>query len=80
MENSSRFFKNTDCEYYPCPQGVEELNCLFCYCPLYKLDKCPGQYEIKESNGRMIKSCINCRFPHIPENFDKIMRILKEML
>ena len=76
MENSSRFFQNTACEYYPCHQGIEELNCLFCYCPLYRMKNCPGHYEMIESGGRTIKSCTDCTFPHIPANYDKIMAIL----
>ena len=41
----SRFFQNTECEFFPCHQGIskEEFNCLFCYCPLYALGKeCGG--------------------------------------
>ena len=80
MENSSRFFKNTACEYYPCHNGEDELNCLFCYCPLYKLANCPGKYEVIESKGRMIKTCKDCSFPHKPENYDKVMAIIKANL
>ncbi|MCR4806259.1 MAG: cysteine-rich small domain-containing protein [Lachnospiraceae bacterium] len=77
MDNSSRFFENRDCEYYPCHKGLKEINCLFCYCPLY--DRvCPGRYFMKEKEGKKIKSCIDCDFPHIPENYDKIMRILAD--
>ena len=77
MKNSSKFFANTDCEYYPCHKTDEDLNCLFCYCPLYRLD-CPGNPKMIERNGKMIKSCTDCIFPHLAENFDKIMQILKE--
>ena len=35
-ENSYRFFSNRECQYYPCHEGIEEMNCLFCYCPLYE--------------------------------------------
>ncbi len=42
MEHSYRFFENRDCEYFPCHQGLTELNCLFCYCPLYGLEHCLG--------------------------------------
>ena len=42
---------------------------------------CPGNYKMTEKNGSLIKSCIDCRFPHEPENYEKIMMILKhEML
>lgn len=35
MENSHRFFENRECKYFPCHKGLEDFNCLFCYCPLY---------------------------------------------
>ncbi len=76
MDNSSRFFANKECEYYPCHKCDFDINCLFCYCPLYQLD-CPGNYTIVEKNGRKIKSCLNCTFPHNPENYDPIVSILK---
>ena len=35
-QNSSRFFENRACAYFPCHAGMEgeAFNCLFCYCPL----------------------------------------------
>lgn len=78
MKHSARFFSNKDCEHYPCHQGLENLNCLFCYCPLYTSEKCPGNYVmIKEKDGEAAKDCSNCLFPHLPESYDKIVRILK---
>ena len=44
-ENSYRFFSNRECQYYPCHEGIEEMNCLFCYCPLYERRHCPGNPE-----------------------------------
>lgn len=76
MENSYRYFENKDCKYYPCHTGVKELNCLFCYCPLYSLENCPGTYECAEVNGKQVKDCTNCTFPHQLENYDKIIQIL----
>lgn len=76
-ENSSRYFENRACAYYPCHKGDEHINCLFCYCPLYNLKNCPGNYELLERNGKTIKSCMDCRFPHEPENYDKVIAILK---
>ena len=32
MENSYRFFANKDCKYYPCHEGIEEMNCMFFLC------------------------------------------------
>lgn len=77
MGNSNRFFANTYCEYYPCHEGIDEMNCLFCFCPLYHLEDCPGTPSYKEKNGKKIKVCTSCIFPHKPENYDLIMEIIK---
>ena len=80
MENSHRFFANTACKYYPCHKGIEEMNCLFCYCPLYRLERCPGNPRYKEGkNGKRIKICTDCTFPHRSENYDTVIRLLKEI-
>lgn len=77
MENSYRFFANKDCKYYPCHEGIKELNCLFCYCPLYSLEKCPGKNEyVTAKDGTRIKVCTDCTFPHQPENYDTIIKLL----
>lgn len=86
MEASYRFFANKACKYYPCHEGLEELNCLFCYCPLYERKHCPGnpEYLIKKETGkdgreyeRRIKSCMNCTFPHDAGNYGVMMQFLK---
>lgn len=71
MENSSRFFRNTDCAYFPCHRTAapETFNCLFCYCPLYFSD-CPGSPRWTTSG---VKDCSDCRFPHRPENYDAVL-------
>ena len=79
IQNSSRFFANKDCQYYPCHKCSIDINCLFCFCPLYHLD-CPGNYTITESSRGPIKNCKDCVFPHVPENYDKIMDILKNSI
>ena len=76
VKNSSKFFANRECEYYPCHK-IEEQNCLFCYCPLYNLD-CPGTPKMIDKNGKLIKSCADCTFPHRAENYERIMQILKD--
>lgn len=78
MENSYRFFENRDCQYFPCHHGLEAFNCLFCYCPMYRLEKCPGNPQYLEVRGKIIKACTDCTFPHRPENYDKIMKVLRE--
>ena len=76
MENSYRSFENRECRYYPCHKGIENINCLFCYCPLYALEQCPGDYTYIESNGKKVKECTNCTFPHAAENYDVMMKFL----
>ncbi len=63
MKNSYNFFKNIDCKYYPCHKGIKVINCLFCYCPLYFLKDCGGNYIL---NQKGIKDCSNCIIPHVP--------------
>ncbi len=80
MENSYKFFSNTACQYYPCHAYNTEkagFNCLFCYCPLLGFENCPGNPEYFTTKaGKVIKDCSNCVFPHVPENYDKIMEFL----
>lgn len=78
MENSFRFFANKECKYYPCHEGIEEMNCLFCFCPFYLREKCPGNPKWIESKGRTIKDCTGCTFPHRPESYDVIIEWLKK--
>lgn len=77
MDNSYRFFENRECKYFPCHEGLEDFNCLFCYCPLYGREKCPGNPQYMEKDSGMLKVCTDCIFPHRPENYDVMMRILK---
>lgn len=63
------YFKNTECEFFPCHQvdNADDFNCLFCYCPLYALGKkCGGNFKITE-NG--YKDCTNCLIPHKADNY-----------
>ena len=77
MENSHKYFENRDCKYYPCHEGIDEMNCLFCYCPLYHLEHCPGNPRFPEKEGRTIKVCTDCTFPHRAENYDKIIELIR---
>ncbi len=78
MENSYKYFENKECKYYPCHKGMQNINCLFCYCPLYHQVTCPGQYNYIDLNGKKIKECTNCTFPHQAENYDIIISILSK--
>ena len=79
MENSSRFFANKECKYFPCHKTGEadDFNCMFCYCPLYALGNDCGGNPAVSASGK--KSCINCDFPHRPENYDLLMERLKKL-
>lgn len=72
MKNSFRFFRNVECEYFPChkTKNPEDFNCLFCYCPLYKMEDCGGNACFTEQG---IKDCSKCLFPHSPENYEKVV-------
>ena len=74
------YFHNHECEYFPCHPGAdpENFNCLFCYCPLYVLgDKCGGVFTYLP-NG--FKDCSACLFPHLRENYGKIINRYQEIL
>jgi len=73
MQNSYKFFKNTDCAFFPCHTDIDcdKLNCLFCYCPLYFLgDKCGGDFKIVGGN---IKDCSQCLLPHGDGGYEYVM-------
>ena len=77
-ENSYRFFSNRECQYYPCHEGIEEMNCLFCYCPLYALGRrCGGNFVYNEKG---FKDCSNCMVPHRRENYEYIISRYRDIL
>ena len=78
MENGCRFFANRDCEYYPCHEGIEDFNCLFCYCPFYLREKCPGNPRFLKTEEKIIKDCSGCNYPHRPESYDIILDWIKK--
>ena len=78
MKNSATFFENKDCRFYPCHECSEPINCLFCYCPLYHLDDCPGTFTMVQSGDKIIKNCKDCTYPHIAENYGNVIKLLKQ--
>lgn len=78
MKNNAKYFCNNECEYYPCHKGMDEskFNCLFCYCPLVHMKNCPGEPKEINVHGNVIRDCSECNYPHIPENYDKIIKLL----
>ena len=73
MKNNYSFFRNHECEYFPCHKVKDDstFNCLFCFCPLYLLEDCGGNYAMNENH---IKDCSHCTIPHRPENYDYILK------
>lgn len=79
MENSHKFYNNQACQYFPCHSEIEpdQLNCMFCYCPLYLIEKCGGTPTYFDNGkGRMIKDCSGCLLPHQPDSWEKIIAVL----
>jgi Zn-finger protein len=42
------------------------------------MEKCPGSPVYLEVNGKIIKDCSKCKFPHEPENYEVIMQLLSK--
>ena len=81
MKNSSKYFKNEECEFFPCHKVEGEyFNCMFCCCPLFPLgDKCGGNFVYIEDG---IKDCSACTVPHTEGGYEKIaskLRAVSEM-
>ena len=55
-----------------------KINCLFCFCPLYNMKECGGDFTYTEIKGNMVKDCSGCIFPHNPENYEKIIEKISE--
>jgi len=69
---SHEFFSNKSCKYYPCHE-IEEINCLFCFCPLYHTD-CQGDYQMINN----IRDCSECEMPHDAKNYDAVIVAVRE--
>lgn len=80
MENSYKFFENRQCEFFPCHKLEGDFNCLFCYCPMYLYEDCPGTGVYVEKNGIRVKACTDCIFPHKPENYEAVVEFLKSKI
>ena len=78
MKNSSSYFKNEECEYFPCHKGdTEYFNCMFCHCPLFALgDKCGGNFVYIEGG---IKDCSNCNIPHTEAGLQHVRSRLRQV-
>jgi len=77
--NSSKFFQNKSCEYFPCHNcDTESFNCLFCYCPLYPLkSSCGGNFYYSEDGT---KCCENCTIPHSKGGYEFIQKHIDDVV
>lgn len=66
-----KHFTNQKCEYFPC-HGIENQNCLFCYCPLYFFHDCGGAPKWKGN----VKDCSSCTKNHDENSYQFIMERL----
>ena len=78
MKNGSKYFKNSECEYFPCHKVEGEyFNCMFCCCPLFALgDKCGGNFVYIEGG---IKDCSNCNIPHTEAGYAHVTANLRRV-
>lgn len=73
MKNCYKYFSNKECKYYPCHDTKgRDINCLFCFCPLYSSD-CGGNFKILP-NG--IKDCSDCVLVHTDGGYDYVIEKL----
>ena len=79
MKNNSSYFKNEECEYFPCHKTPGEyFICMYCHCPLYALgDKCGGNFTYIEEYG--IKDCSNCVIPHTEGGIEHVQSRLRQV-
>ena len=78
--HSYKYYINRACQFYPCHKIADDgFNCLFCYCPLYA-GECPGDPVMLQVNGKDLKDCSDCEFPHRADSYDDIIRCLMERI
>lgn len=65
------YFSNSGCEYYPC-HGIENQNCLFCYCPLYLVADCGGNFSL--AGGA--RDCSRCGIVHDEGGWEYVQKKL----
>jgi len=47
---------------------------------MYNMTDCLGYPKYMEKNGKQIKVCTDCNFPHKEENYDLVMKKLKDSM
>lgn len=73
---SHAFFQNHGCRYFPCHKTADQavFNCLFCFCPLYFVEECGGDYTMIQG----VKDCTPCIKPHAPGGYERTIERLKQ--
>jgi Zn-finger protein len=74
QEHHYAFFEYRQCEFFPCHKGLKELNCLFCFCPVYTDWNCPGKWSLTPDG---VKDCSKCTKFHRRSGYDQLMEYLK---
>lgn len=76
-QNNCQYFCNSECEYFPCHKtnSTDNFNCIFCYCPLYSLEDCGGNFKVL-ANGT--KDCSDCLIPHSESGYEYILKKLQK--
>jgi Zn-finger protein len=44
---------------------------------MYLIENCAGNPNFISKGDKKIKDCSNCTFPHRPENYDKVLEVLR---
>lgn len=70
----------TKCKAFPCHPDipVSQFSCKYCYCCMYQYKKCLGNPKWIDINGKTIKDCSECSYPHDIRNVDNIEKFLME--
>lgn len=55
-----------------CHEIEGDIDCTFCYCPLYHDADCPGDYVMRGE----VRDCSQCLLPH--QNPELILKIVRE--
>lgn len=63
MQKREPLMQNRECPYFPChpTTNPETFSCKFCYCPLYTMADCGGDFTVTPAG---VKDCSNCTWPH----------------
>ena len=59
-------------------KDISKIDLCTCYCPFYSYEKCPGNAKCIQTEGKMIKACTKCTFPHEAKNYEFIIEFLSK--